>query len=119
MDAIVWTHLALVGFALAITPAMLLRPRGDRLHRLLGWTWAAAMFSTALVSFGIREITRGHGMSPIHFLSAFVAITVPPLLLTARRHKVARHRRIARGLVTGGLLIAGVLTFPGRRQLGN
>lgn len=119
MDAAIWTHLALVGVALALTPVLMLRRRGDRLHRWLGWVWAASMFATALVSFGIREITNGGGMSPIHILSALTAASAPLLVFTARSRQHAVHRRIARGLTAGGLLVAGVLTFPGGRQLGN
>lgn len=117
MPALVWAHLASVGVALALTPALFLRARGDRTHRVLGWIWAAAMFATACVSFGIRELGNGR-LSPIHILSAIVLLSIPALLLTARGHKHRPHRRIARGLTTGGLLIAGVLTFPGGRQLG-
>ena len=119
MDTAIWTHLVLVGVALALTPALMLRPRGDRVHRWLGWAWAVSIFATALVSFGIREISNGGGMSPIHILSALTAGSAPLLIYAARARKHALHRRIARGLTAGGLLVAGVLTFPGGRQLGN
>lgn len=118
MPPLVWAHLLTVGTALALTPALFLRARGDRIHRTLGWIWATAMFATALVSFGIRELRDG-ALSPIHILSAIVVLSIPALVLTARAHRHAPHRRIARGITTGGLLIAGVLTFPGGRQLGN
>ena len=36
----------------------------------------------------------------------------------ARRHDIARHRKIVRGMVTGALLIAGFFTFPFHRLLG-
>lgn len=118
MPPLVWAHLATVGAALALTPALFLRARGDRTHRTLGWIWAIAMFATALLSFGIRELGDGR-LSPIHILSAITVLSVPALVLTARTHKHRPHRQIARGITTGGLLIAGVLTFPGGRQLGS
>lgn len=114
---VVWLHLATVLTALAITPVMLLRRRGDRTHRQLGWIWASAMLGTALISFGIRYNQHG-GFSWIHGLSVMVSVAVPWLVLSARRHDVTRHRRTARALVMGALLTAGFFTFPFERLLG-
>lgn len=114
---LVWAHLATILPALALTPVMLLRPRGDSLHRLLGKIWVAAMFLTALVSFGVRESHHG-GFSIIHLISAYVVIVAPLIWWTARHHNVRQHRRMVRGMVTGALLIAGFFTFPFGRMLG-
>lgn len=114
----VWPHLFTIVIALALTPVMLLRPRGDRLHRQLGWVWATAMILTALVSFNLRAVNHG-GFSIIHFLSVWTLIQVPIILWAARTHNVKRHRRAVRGMVTGALLIAGFFTFPFDRLLGH
>ena len=114
---LVWTHIATILVALALTPVILLGRRGDPRHRRLGQVWAVAMLLTALLSFGIRLGNAG-GFSIIHILSVWVLIQVPILWRSARRHQVARHRRGVRGLVTGSLLIAGVFTFPFDRLLG-
>ena len=114
---LVWAHLATILPALALTPVMLLRPRGDSLHRLLGKIWVAAMFLTAAISFGVRGSQHG-GFSLIHLLSAFVVVAAPMIWLSARNHNIARHRRMVRGMVTGALLIAGFFTFPFGRMLG-
>ena len=114
---LVWPHLATIATALALTPVMLLRRRGDRLHRRLGWIWAAAMFLTAFDSLFIRMINRG-GFSIIHILSVWTLLQVPVIVLAARRHDVARHRSAVRGMVLGALLIAGFFTFPFNRLLG-
>ena len=116
VPGIVWAHILTILVALVLTPVILLTPRGDRRHRVLGWIWAAAMLLTALLSFGIRE-TNG-GFSFIHILSAWVVIQVPLLWYAARTHKVALHRGSVRGMVTGALLIAGFFTFPFGRLLG-
>ncbi len=113
----VWVHLATLGIVLAITPLMMWRRRGDKMHHWLGWVWAVSMFVTALISLDIRLINRG-GLSYIHILSAIVIIGVPVLLLAARRHDIARHRGQARGFVIGALLVAGFFTFPFNRLLG-
>lgn len=114
----VWLHLGTIGIATALTPLMLLRRRGDRLHRQLGYLWVTAMFLTALVSLDVRLINRG-GFSLIHVLSAWTMIQVPLIVWRARQHDWVRHRSAVRGMVLGALLIAGFFTFPFNRLLGN
>jgi uncharacterized membrane protein len=114
----VWPHLLTIIVALALTPIMLLRRRGDSPHRLLGTIWLIAMLLTALLSFNLRLINHG-GFSLIHILSVWTLIQVPLIWWTARTHRVALHRRSVRGMVTGALLIAGFFTFPFNRLLGH
>lgn len=118
VPAFVWAHVATILLAVTLTPIMMLRRRGDRLHRRLGWVWAAAMFLTAAFSFGIRGINQG-SFSLIHILSAWTLIHVPLIVLHARRRQHAAHRTAVRGMVTGALLIAGFFTFPFDRMLGH
>lgn len=118
IPAIVWAHLATIAVALALTPLMLLRRRGDSTHRNLGWVWAGSMILTAFLSLFVRQINNG-GFSLIHVLSVWTLIQVPLLVVAARRHQVARHRSAVRGMVTGALLIAGFFTFPFDRLLGD
>ncbi|MEH3157708.1 MAG: hypothetical protein PGN08_01590 [Sphingomonas taxi] len=117
VPGIVWAHIVTILVALALTPVILLGPRGDTRHRMLGRVWAGAMLLTAALSFGIH-LTNPGGFSVIHILSVWVLIQVPVLWYAARRHRVALHRRSVRGLVTGALLIAGFFTFPFDRLLG-
>lgn len=114
----VWVHLATMGTALVLTPAMLLRAKGSRSHRILGWTWAAAMLATAGFSFLIRATNNG-SFSVIHILSVWVAVQVPWIIHRARTHNIAGHHRSVRGLVIGALLVAGFFTFPFDRLLGH
>ena len=114
----VWAHIATIVFALCLTPVMLLRRRGDWLHRRLGWLWVTAMGLTALLTFWIRGLNGG-SLSVIHILSAWTLIQVPVIVWAARGHNVARHRAAVRGMVTGALLIAGIFTFPFDRLLGH
>lgn len=117
VPAIIWAHLLTVLISLALTPWMLLRPRGTPTHRLLGKIWVLAMVATAALSLFVKTINPGH-FSVIHILSIFVLIMAPRVWLTARVHQVARHRATVRGLVTGALLIAGFFTLPPFRLLG-
>lgn len=114
----VWPHLGSIMIAVGLTPVMLLRRRGDRLHRRLGWLWASAMVLTAAASLFVRDINPG-GFSIIHILSVWTLIQVPVIVIAARQHEIARHRRAVRGMVTGALLIAGFFTFPFDRMLGH
>lgn len=115
---IIWLHIATVLVALALTPVILLRRRGDRRHRLLGRIWSVAMIGTALLSLGVTASRPGH-WSWIHLLSAYVLLQTPILWWTARTHQVARHRRAVRAMTTGALVIAGAFTFPFGRLLGH
>jgi uncharacterized membrane protein len=97
---------------------MLLRPRGTKAHRQLGWIWAGAMGLTALISLFVRNANPG-GFSIIHVLSFWTLFQVPLIVWSARTHNVKRHRRSVRAMVTGALLIAGFFTFPFNRLLGH
>jgi uncharacterized membrane protein len=114
----VWAHLGTIIIAMALTPAMMLRRRGDRLHRQLGWVWVVMMAATALTSFNIAGL-QGGGWSVIHILSVWTLIQIPLIVLHARAHRHVRHRSAVRGMVTGALVIAGIFTFPFDRMLGH
>ncbi len=105
-----WIHLSTVLVAVTLTPIMLLRRRGDRFHRSLGYVWCIALMLTAASSFDLRLINRGN-FSWIHILSVFTLIEVPKLIYHARKHDWKKHRSSVRGLVGGALIIAGFFTF--------
>ena len=113
----VWLHLATILVALPLTPYMLLRPRGTRIHRLLGKVWVVAMVASAAISLFVRYSNPGH-FSFIHILSVFVLVMAPRVWLTARKHDVVAHRSTVRGLVTGALIVAGYFTLLDTRLLG-
>lgn len=117
-SAIVWLHIATIVTALVLTPVMLLRRRGDRPHRVLGYVWVLSMAVTALASFWVKTINPG-SFSLIHILSAWTLIQLPIIVWTARKHRHGAHRRSVRGMVLGALLIAGFFTFPAGRLMGH
>ena len=118
VPAIIWFHVATIGIALALTPVMMLRRRGDRPHRVLGWVWVLSMAATAVASFFVRVINPG-SFSLIHILSAWTLIQLPLIVWSAKRHRHVAHRRSVNGMVTGALIIAGIFTFPQGRLLGH
>jgi len=121
-----WVHLISILGATLLTPLMLVRRKGDRWHRTLGYGWTAAMLLTALTSlfFSARHAASGSlgvfsgDFSPIHALSVLVIIGVPRAIGRARQHDRAGHERGIRGLVIGALLVAGFFTLPLGRLLG-
>ena len=120
----VWIHLATISFALLLTPILMWRKRGDRLHRQLGWAWTVAMFVTAAASFSIRyDYHAGNNyvgsFSWIHILSTITIIAVPTGVYFARKHNVSGHRTTMRSIIAGALLTAGFFTLPFDRMLGN
>jgi uncharacterized membrane protein len=118
VPGVVWLHLATVLAAVALTPVMLLRRRGDRRHRVLGRVWVLAMLATAISSLFVRLSHPGH-FSVIHLLSVYVIVQAPIVWWSAATHRIALHRGSVRGMVTGALLIAGFFTFPFGRLLGH
>jgi uncharacterized membrane protein len=111
------SHLATIIVAIALTPIILLAPKGVGRHRALGYVWCGAMALTALISFSIKGINPGH-FSAIHLLSLFTFAQLPLIIWSARTHRLVRHRRAVRMTVLGALLIAGAFTFPFNRLLG-
>jgi uncharacterized membrane protein len=111
-SALVQFHVATVLIALALGPVQFVLPKGNGLHRVLGWTWAVAMFATALATFFIRDMRDGQ-FSPIHIFSLMAFVGVPFALWLARV-KAMSHARAMVGLYVG-LVIAGLTAIaPGR-----
>lgn len=105
-------HLASVIPAIPIGAYVLLRRKGDRLHRVLGRTWVVLMVTAALSSFGLHGLTGG--FSWIHILSIVVIVMIPRGIVQAVRRNIAGHRRTMT-LTYLGLVGAGVFTLlPGR-----
>ena len=121
---LVWVHLAPIRVATSLTPVMLLRRKGDRRHRRIGTVWVAAMLLTAVTSLFFNSGRPGGwgvfsgNFSFIHILSVFVLVQVPLIVRRARAHDHVGHEAAVRGMVIGGLLIAGFFTFPFNRMLG-
>lgn len=105
-------HLLSVVPAVPLGAYVLIRRKGDRLHRLLGRIWALMMLVTALSTFGLRGLTGG--FSWIHLLSLLVLVSIPRRVVAAILGNIAGHQR-GMTMVYAGLVIASFFTFlPGR-----
>ena len=104
---------AMAAFGLGLV--QLLRAKGDKAHRLLGYAWVAMMIVIAASSFAIHEINQWKGFSWIHLIAVFVLVNVPLAVVHARRGNISTHRKAMLGTFIGGLVVAGAFTFlPGR-----
>lgn len=102
-------------FLIPLTLVLFAMPRGNRLHRTLGWSWVMLMALVVLSSFWIREIRLIGGFSPIHLLSVVTLVFLVAAVLAARHHRVHHHRRAMIWLTFGALMGAGFFTLlPGR-----
>ncbi|MBU2980854.1 DUF2306 domain-containing protein [Lentibacter algarum] len=107
-------HLAAALASVALTPVMLMRRKGDRLHKALGRLWVVAMAATALSSFWISTIKLWGAWSPIHILSVITLISLVLAVRRARAGDIRGHKASLIGAILG-LLGAGLFTLvPGR-----
>ncbi|WP_282606752.1 DUF2306 domain-containing protein [Pelagibius sp. Alg239-R121] len=104
---------AIVAFCLGVL--QFAAPKGTLPHRTIGWIWVVVMMFVAGSSLWVHEIRLIGPWSPIHLISLWVLAGLPFAVIAARQHRVDSHRRAMIGFFTGGLLLAGALTFlPGR-----
>ncbi|MEM1132476.1 MAG: DUF2306 domain-containing protein, partial [Pseudomonadota bacterium] len=109
--------LATVIPALPLGIYLLVRQKGDALHKMLGRIWTALMFSTAIISLFIGRPGAGFGGSGysfIHIFSIVVIISVPLSIWRIRNGDVRGHQGSMQGVFIG-LVLAGLFAFlPGR-----
>lgn len=114
ISPVLQVHIAGALLSFAIGTVLLLGVKGRTFHRVLGYTWIAAMSVTAISSMFLTGL-NGDSYSFIHLLSGWTIIVLPMGLAAARRRSIAEHRKTMTGLFMGGMLIAGLFTFlPGR-----
>jgi len=107
-------HIVAASAALVIGAVLMLRPKGRGLHKALGWSWVAAMGTTAVSSLFMTGL-NGDAYSLIHLLSGWTVVALPMAIYAIRRSNLAIHRRMMTGLFYGGLLVAAAFAFiPGR-----
>ena len=110
-------HVTAVLAALVLGTALLgRRIKGDRAHRLAGWSWVAAMMVAALSTAWIPGLLE---FSWIHVFTAITLVSVPRGVMHARRHQVGRHAETMKGVFLYGLVIAGLFALVPGRRLGN
>jgi uncharacterized membrane protein len=114
LSPVIKLHIFAAVAALLIGTVILLRPKGRGLHKALGWSWVAAMGTTAVSSLFITGLNGGF-YSFVHLLSGWTIVALPMAIFAIRKRNVVAHRRAMTGMFVGGLIVAGALSFlPGR-----
>ena len=108
-------HVAAVVPAAILGPYMFWARKGTPVHKVLGKVWLGLMVVAALSSFFIHTINLFLGLSPIHFLSAYVLYGSWKAVAAARAHRIREHKFNVVGMFVGGVVVAGAFTLlPGR-----
>jgi uncharacterized membrane protein len=94
MSALGWVHTAAAIAALVVGAAVLLRAKGSRSHRQLGWTYVASMVLLNATALAIYRLTGRVG--PFHVASLLSLATVAGGIVPAVRRRppvtwVRRH----------------------------
>lgn len=114
LPPVVKIHLYGALAAIVLGAVLMVVRKGRAFHRAAGWTWAVLVAQVAGSSIFITELNRGR-WSLLHLFTGWTFLVLPLALVAARRHSVARHRRMMMGLFYGGFAINLLVAFiPGR-----
>jgi len=113
---VVQLHLAAALPAVLLGPIVLFRRARDRLHKVLGYVWIAAIVALSLTGLLIPGDFALIGRAgPIHLLSLLAIWGVGEGLVRIRRGDVAGHLAAMRSVWFGAVGLAGLFTLlPGR-----
>lgn len=107
-------HLLAALAALVLGAVLMVARKGRTFHRAAGWGWVVLVAVVAISSLFITSLNHGR-WSLLHLLTGWTLIILPLAVIAARRHVVARHRRLMMGLFYGGFAINLLIAFiPGR-----
>ena len=110
-------HVAAVLSALVLGAALLgRRIKGDRAHRVAGWSWVASMMVAALSTVWIPGFLK---FSWIHIFTVITLVSVPMGVAHARNHRVAAHAKTMKEVFFYALVVAGLFALIPGRRLGN
>lgn len=113
--AVIQFHIVVATLSLVLGPVALFRRRRDRVHKVLGYVWVAAMAAVALSAFFIHSFPIIGPFSPIHLLAVLTLWSLWTGVRAAIARDIHRHQIILRSLYWRGLIIAGLVNFmPGR-----
>jgi uncharacterized membrane protein len=107
MSPLGWVHTSFAVAAIASGAAVLLRRKGTRSHRRLGWVYVASMLTLNGTALLIQRLFGGFG--PFHVLALLSLATVAGGVAVALRRRpgwIARHYRWMAGSYVGLLAAA-------------
>lgn len=114
LSTVVKVHLLAALAALVLGAVLMVKRKGRTFHRVAGWVWVSLVAVTAGVTLFITDLNHG-SWSLLHLFTGWVLLATPLAVMWAKRHDVARHRRMMMGLFYGGFAINLFFAFiPGR-----
>lgn len=108
-------HVATVIPAVPLGAYLLLAPKGNARHKLLGKVWIGLMVSTAIA---ITFVRGGTDFSWIHIYVPYTLLGAWNVVRTARAGQIAEHRKHITGMYLGALIIPGAFAFLPDRMFG-
>lgn len=109
---IIHTLTAFVALGLGI--AMWVRKKGTPSHKMIGRLFVTLMAVVAFTAIFIKGL-NGDNFSFIHIFVPVTFFAIGEIFFYVRRGNLKGHKRAAKGLFFGALLIPGFLSFlPGR-----
>jgi len=112
---IIQIHIIVALIGLFTGAIVLLRKKGDRLHKRAGRLFVGATAMTALTSFFIFTIRSIGPFSPIHLLSVLTLVSLIVGVRAAQAGHIATHQRAMKGIFWLAFVVTGLFTLlPGR-----
>ena len=113
------THTLFGVLALASGAAVLLRRKGDRLHRLSGWVYAASMLLLCVGSFWIQDSTPFYqGLGGFHVAATVSLVTLLVGVWSVRRPSGTPEARAAGHVRSMVWSYAGLVMATGSHAIG-
>jgi uncharacterized membrane protein len=115
MTPLIAIHAIAASFALIFGAVQLFRkPKGGKVHKVIGRLWVIAMYLVIFTSFGITTLSGG--FTWLHGLSGLTFFTVSTGLWMAVKGNIKSHKAFMQGSYFGLLgAFMGVIAAPSRR----
>ncbi len=113
---VIQIHVVTALGALFLSAGFFIVRRGRLAHRTLGIAFASLMIMVAITAVFIRPAANGgFALSIIHVFVPIVCLALFGVAMGLIRRRPSLHRRSARGLILGALIIPALFTLmPGR-----
>lgn len=112
LPSMVQWHITCAVIALLAGPVVLIRKKGDRLHKLVGRVWVVSMYGLALTGIPMWLAHRSGG--PLILFSAITLVSLTIALRAAFKGDIRTHLRFMIGSYIGLLTALVFSMLPGR-----
>ncbi len=114
-STLVQVHILAGLLAILLGVYQLARPKGDSIHRKLGYVWIALLLVDAATAWFLYSMPGFRMKNPVHLLSVLAPLFVVAGVMTARLHYRKLHGAIMMLTFFLYMVVVFALTFnPGR-----